>query len=133
MEEERVRAQQSYEQMLIEGLMLSDKSAAQYGIGQIYEDIIDSVWNAIPTAKRVKLKVPTPEGYKSAILVWQEVCLLQPPSTDPINKRIESPLHRERALTKKAILVDVLAAMKLLYREPQVGKMMEHQDDEVAV
>ncbi len=129
MEEERVRAQQSYEQMIIEGLMLSDKSAAQYGIGQIFEDIIDSVWAAIPTTKRVKLKVPTPDGFKPAILVWQETCKMQPPSTDPINKRIESPLHRERALTKKAILVDVLAAMKLLYREPQVGKMMENQDE----
>lgn len=129
MEEERVRAQQSYEQMIIEGLMLSDKSAAQYGIGQIFEDIIDSVWAAIPTTKRVKLKVPTPDGLKSAILVWQETCKMQPPSTDPINKRIESPMHRERALTKKAILVDVLAAMKLLYREPQVGKMMENQDE----
>lgn len=129
MEEERVRAQQSYEQMIIEGLMLSDKSAAQYGIGQIFEDIIDSVWAAIPTTKRVKLKVPTPDGFKPAILVWQEACKVQPPSTDPINKRIESPLHRERALTKKAILVDVLAAMKLLYREPQVGKMMENQDE----
>lgn len=129
MEEERVRAQQSYEQMIIEGLMLSDKSAAQYGIGQIFEDIIDSVWAAIPTTKRVKLKVPTPGGFKPAILVWQETCKMQPPSTDPINKRIESPLHRERALTKKAILVDVLAAMKLLYREPQVGKMMENQDE----
>lgn len=133
MEEERVRAQQSYEQMIIEGLMLSDKEAAAHGIGQIFEDVIDSVWAAIPTAKRVKLKVPTPDGYRSAILVWEEACKLQPPSTDPINKRIESPLHRERALTKKAILVDVLAAMKLLYREPQVGKMMEHQDDEAAV
>lgn len=129
MEEERVRAQQSYEQMIIEGLMLSDKSAAQYGIGQIFEDIIDSVWAAIPTTKRVKLKVPTPDGFKPAILVWQEACKVQPPSTDPINKRIESPLHRERALTKKAILVDVLAAMKLLYRQPQVGKMMENQDE----
>lgn len=130
MEEERVRAQQSYEQMIIEGLMLSDKEAAAHGIGQIFEDVIDSVWAEIPTIKKVKLKVPVPAGtYEPAILVWQEICQLQPPATDPVQKRLESPLHRERALRKKAVLVDTLAVMKLLYREPQTGKMMEEDQD----
>lgn len=129
MEGERVRAQQSYEQMIIEGLMLSDKSAAQYGIGQIFEDIIDSVWAAIPTVKRVKLKVPTPDGYQAAVLVWQEICKMQPPADTAYQKLEEHPCHRERALAKKAVLVDVLSAMKMLYREPQVGKMMEGQNE----
>lgn len=131
-ETERVRAQQSYELMLIEGLMLSDKSAAQYGIGMIFEDVIDSVWAAIPTIKKVKMKVlkASGEGYDSAILEWQDACLVHPPEGTPLNKRSEHPAHRERALRKKSILIDTLAAMKLLYREPQTGRMMEKQDDD---
>ncbi len=130
-ETERVRAQQSYELMLIEGLMLSDKSAAQYGIGMIFEDVIDSVWAAIPTIKKVKMKVLKNSGeYDSSILEWQEACLIQPPKDTPLNKRSEHPAHRERALRKKSILIDTLAAMKLLYREPQTGRMMEKQDDD---
>ncbi len=129
MEGERVRAQQSYEDMLIEGLILSDKAAAQAGIGAIYEDIIDSVWAAIPTEKQVKMRVPTPEGYEPAILEWQAACEIQPPPDTPYQHRLEHPAHRERALRKKSILVDVLAAMRLLYREPLTGKMMEVEDD----
>lgn len=129
MEEERVRAQQSYELMLVEGLMLSDKSAAQYGIGQIYEDVIDSVWAALPTSKKVKLKVPVSDGsYRPAILEWQDAGKIQPPADTPYQARLEHSSHRERALRKKSILVDLLAAMRLLYREPQVGRMMEDED-----
>lgn len=129
MEEERVRAQQSYEQMIIEGLMLSDKSAAQYGIGQIFEDIIDSIWAAIPTKKKVRFKIPTEDGDEYAILIWQKACEVKPPTDTPYQQRLEHPCHRQRALVKKSILVDTLAAMQLLYREPQSGKMMEDDDD----
>lgn len=129
MEEERVRAQQSYEMMLVEGLMLSDKSAAQYGIGQIYEDLIDSVWAALPTSKKLKLRVPTPAGDRPAMLEWQDAEALQPPADVPRFKFTEHPIHRQRALRKKTILTDLLAAMRLLYREPQSGRMMEGEDD----
>ena len=129
MEEERVRAQQSYEMMLVEGLMLSDKEAAAHGIGAIYEDVIDSVWVSLPTSKKVKLKVPTPAGDRPAMLEWQEAETMQPPKDTPIVRLIEHPIHRQRALRKKSILTDLLAAMRLLYREPQTGRMMEDEDD----
>lgn len=129
MEGERVRAQQSYEEMLVDGLTLSDKAAAEHGIGAIYEDIIDSVWAAVPTEKKVKLKVLTPSGLRSAILEWQAACEIQPPDGTPYQERVRHPTHRQRALRKKTILIDLLAAMRLLYREPQVGKMMEDDDD----
>ncbi len=127
-DEERVRAQQSYEQMLIEALMLSDKAAAEHGIGSIFEDLIDSIWSSVPTSKRVKLEVPTPDGYRVAILEYQDACAMQPPENTPRHELTGHPILRERRLRKKAILIDTLAAMKLLYREPQVGKMMEAED-----
>lgn len=128
MEGERVRAQQSYEEMLVDGLTLSDKSAAEHGIGEIYEDIIDSVWAAVPTEKKVKMKVLTPSGLRAAILEWQVACEIQPPPDTPYQERVTHPSHRARALRKKTILIDLLAAMRLLYREPQVGKMLEDDD-----
>lgn len=129
MDGERVRAQQSYEEMLVDGLTLSDKSAAEHGIGAIYEDIIDSVWAAIPTEKKVRMKVMTPAGNRPAILEWKVACEIQPPPDTPYQQRIEHTAHRERALRKKSIVIDTLAAMRLLYREPQVGKMMVDDDD----
>lgn len=129
MEEERVRAQLSYEMMLIEGLMLSDKEAAAHGIGAIYEDVIDSVWASLPSSKKVKLKVPTPNGDHPAILEWQVAEAMQPPKDTPLMKFAEHPIHRQRALRKKTILTDLLAVMRLLYREPQTGRMMEDDDD----
>jgi hypothetical protein len=115
--------------MLIEGLMLTDKEAAAHGIGAIYEDVIDSVWASLPTSKKVKLKVPTPDGDKIAILQWQEAEAMQPPKDTPLMKFPEHPIHRRRALRKKTILTDLLAVMRLLYREPQTGKMMDDNDD----
>ena len=91
MEGERVRAQQSYEEMLVDGLTLSDKAAAEHGIGEIYEDIIDSGWAAVPTEKKVKLKVLTPSGLRSAILEWQAACEIQPPDGTPYQERVRHP------------------------------------------
>jgi hypothetical protein len=116
--------------MLVEGLMLSDKSAAEHGIGQIFEDVIDSVWAALPTGKKVKLKVPVSDGsMRPAILEWQEAERIVPPEGTPQQQYPRHPSHRQRALRKKSILVDLLAAMRLLYREPQTGRMMEEEDD----
>lgn len=127
--EEPIRAQQTYEQMLIDGLMLSDKEAAAHGIGEIFEDVIDSVWTSIPTTKKVKLKVPTPKGWTIAILAWQEACETQPPAGTPKHEQKGHPKNRERRLAKKAILIDLLAAMKMLYRQAPAQRMMEVEDD----
>jgi hypothetical protein len=128
---ERLRAQQSYELMLIEGLMLSDKEASAQGLLAEFEDVIESLWASIPTQKKVDLKVWNSDlsAEVPAMQAWQEACSIQPPKEVPDARKPTHHTNKERSLRKKQILVDVLAKMKLLYREPMVGRMLEGDDD----
>lgn len=127
---ERLRAQQSYEMMLIEGLMLSDKEASGQGLLAEFEDVIESLWASIPTQKKVDTYVWNADlsGKVPALESWQEACRIQPPKEIADARKPTHQANKERSLRKKQILTDVLAAMKLLYREPMVGRMMEGDD-----
>jgi len=131
---ERLRAQQSYELMLIEGLMLSDKEASAQGLLAEFEDVIESIWAAIPTQKKVDMRVWNGDLSKMvpALQAWQEACHIQPPKDVPDARKPTHASNKERSLRKKQILTDVLARMKLLYREPMVGRMMEDDDGDPA-
>jgi hypothetical protein len=127
---ERLRAQQSYELMLIEGLMLSDKEASAQGLLAEFEDVIESIWAAIPTQKKVDIQVWNSDlsGKVPALEAWSEACRIQPPKDVPDARKPTHQANKRRSLRKKQVLTDVLAAMKLLYREPMVGRMMEDDD-----
>lgn len=127
---ERLRAQQSYELMLIEGLMLSDKEASAQGLLAEFEDVIESIWSAIPTQKKIDMHVWNADISEEvpALQAWQEACHIQPPKDVPDARKPTHEKNKERSLRKKQILTDVLARMKLLYREPMVGRMMEDDD-----
>mgnify|MGYP001206608267 FL=1 len=131
MDEERLRAQESYEKMLTEALILSDKAAAEHGIGTIFEDLIDSIWVSIPTEKRTKILIPTPTGYRSAQLEYQAASRHIPPDLNPYVNTIvpeHMAINRERRLMKKSIVIDTLAKMGLVYRETPSDRMMEESD-----
>jgi|WetSurMetagenome_2_1015567.scaffolds.fasta_scaffold529905_2 hypothetical protein len=131
---ERLRAQQSYELMLIEGLMLTEKEASGQGLLAEYEDVVESLWAAVPTQKKVDIQIWNADlsAKVSALQCWQEACGIQPPADMPDARKPTHRSNKERSLRKKQILIDVLAAMKLLYREPMVGRMMEDDDGDPA-
>ncbi|QLH74982.1 MAG: hypothetical protein HPY73_05705 [Methanomassiliicoccales archaeon] len=128
---ERLRAQQSYEQMIIQGLMLSDKEASDQGLLAEFEDVIDSLWVSIPTDKKARIRVWTADMSKEepCLLEWRKACEIMPPKDTPPSQMASHRKNKERGLRKKQILTDVLSKMKLLYKEPAVSRMTEEDDD----
>lgn len=124
---ERLRAQQSYELMLIEGLMLSDKEASAQGLLAEYEDVVESLWASIPTQKKVDTQIWNTDlsAKVPALQAWLDACKIQPPKEVPDARKPTHEKNKERSLRKKQVLIDTLAAMKLLYNEPMTGTMME--------
>lgn len=117
------RAEKTYEGMVIEALMLSDRVAS--GMGGL-EGVIDSLWAAIPSQKKVMQDVFKADysGKRYAVLEWQEAELLVPSTDLPEGQRLMDPINRRRILRKKQILVDTLASMGIMYRDIQESTML---------
>jgi hypothetical protein len=117
------KAEKTYEGMVIEALMLSDRVAS--GMGGL-EGVIDSLWAAIPSEKKVMQDVYTADyaHKKSAVLEWQNTELMVPKADLPDGQRLTDPINRKRILRKKQILVDTLAAMGIMYRDIQESAML---------
>lgn len=110
------KAEKTYEGMVIEALMLSDRVAS--GMGGL-EGVVDSLWAAIPSEKKVLQDVYTADykHQRSAVLEWQEAEAMISAPDLPEGQRLTDPINRKRILRKKQILVDTLAAMGIIYRE----------------
>lgn len=118
------KAEKTYESMVIEALMLSDRVAS--GMGGL-EGVIDSLWAAIPSQKKVMQDVFTADykHQRSAVLEWQDAEAMTPPPDLPEGQKLMDPINRKRILRKKQILTDTLAAMGIMYRDiPESAMMM---------
>lgn len=117
------RAEKTYEGMVIEAMMLSDRTAS--GMGG-FEGVIDSLWAAIPSDKKMMADILVDDASKKrpALLEWQDTELLVASMDLPEGQRLIHPINRKRILRKKQILTDTLASMGILYRNVPESAML---------
>lgn len=117
------RAEKTYEGMVIEAMMLSDRTAS--GMGG-FEGVIDSLWAAIPSEKKMMADILVEDASKKrpALLEWQDAEKQVAPPELPEGMRLVHPINRRRILRKKQILTDTLATMGILYKNVPESAML---------